>query len=285
MGLLWAANGADSLANEWAEVSSYNGGAGNSGCSRDTAGQWDPEVFQQNQVVAPYSPNQRAYYFHVDSLETPVCFSGTRTELGQSLPGRGNENVGSGGFSSSRYFMPGGEYWVSFWLRLGRNWPFDVNWQNVAQFKMLLNTAAANPIMLFQAATNSQGVGPIHLWFNDANTNQFFDLGAVNTETWLQLTVHFLVSSNAATGFVEVLGNYSGKAAATSVKMTKTFLATTSTFTTPSYGLGTGADSPLHARIGIYRNPVVSGTADAWFDGYSVGTSQASAETSAFGGC
>ena len=43
-----------------------------------------------------------------------------------------------------------------------------------------------------------------------------------------------------------------------------------------------GTSVPAHARIGIYRNPTISGTAHLWYDGYTVATTKADAEASAF---
>jgi hypothetical protein len=45
----------------------------------------------------------------------------------------------------------------------------------------------------------------------------------------------------------------------------------------------TGGAMVNHARIGIYRNPRIQGTASIYFDGFTIATDQASAEQGAFG--
>lgn len=267
--VLWTANGTRPLSDEWAE---YSTGID---CAVDSTGINDPEIFQESSVVAPYTRGH-AYEANV-SQSDPLCYSGNRAELGEGLPERGIRTIGSGGFSASRYFLPGRDYWVSFWMRLGSNFPInDANWANVAQFKFLPGAFATYPVALLQVFSG-------HLWWVDGNTSQYWDLGAVTTSMWMKITVHFLVSSDPSVGYVEVYGSLNG--GAEEQLMAHTNVATTAVCAAlcSEYGLTVGDDMPITSRIGIYRNPTIPGSATDYFDGYTVATTRDAAEASAFG--
>jgi hypothetical protein len=62
-------------------------------------------------------------------------------------------------------------------------------------------------------------------------------------------------------------------------------MATTATCASncSTYGIASGADIPDAARIGIYRNSLIAGSATDYVDGYTVAATQAAAEANAFG--
>jgi hypothetical protein len=158
-------------------------------------------------------------------------------------------------------------------VRLGHN--FDVNvdtWRVIMQLHQPGGELGPPPLALQVTG------GDFVLYKGDANVESGSTLAMwrapARTGRWVRFTLHVKFSADPHEGFVELLGNPAGGAV-------RTLLARTPTYTMKKDASGTAV--PLHARIGIYRNPDGGfGTETAYFDGFTVATSRAAAEANAF---
>jgi hypothetical protein len=189
---------------------------------------------------------------------------GERAELGEGNPSRdGFEN---------RLFHDGDERWISFQVRLGDNFDPTVDaWRVITQLQSggelgpppLALQVTDGDFVLYKGDANVESGDTIPMWRAPAHRGR-----------WVRFTLHVRFSADPRAGFVELWGNPAGGA-------DEPLLARTSTYTMKKDAGGTAA--PLHARIGIYRNPDGGfATETAYFDGFTVATSRAAAEANAF---
>lgn len=213
-------------------------------------------------VAAPVAQGRFAYAIttsHGDSCD------GERAELGQGNPSRA-------GFED-RLFHEGDERWISFQVRLAANFDIHVDtWRVIVQFHQPGGELGPPPLalqvtngnfVLYKGDANAESGSTIPIWRAPAHTGR-----------WVKFTLHVKFSPDPAAGFVELFGNPEGDAV-------RALLPTTPTYTMKKDASGVAV--PLHARIGIYRNPGGGfGTETAYFDGFTVATSRAAAEANAF---
>jgi hypothetical protein len=192
---------------------------------------------------------------------------GERVELGQDNPGRK-------GFTEQRLFRSGDERWISFQVFLAPN--FDVNvdaWRVIAQLHQPGGELGPPPLalqvedgdfVLYRGDSNEESDGTLPMWNAPARTGR-----------WVKFTLHVKFSAEPEDGFVELFGNPAGGDVVTLLEKTPTYTMKRD---------ATGTPLPLHARIGIYRNPAGDfGTETAYYDGFTVANTREAAEGNAFG--
>ncbi|MCW3016617.1 MAG: hypothetical protein JWO02_3709, partial [Solirubrobacterales bacterium] len=191
------------------------------------------------------------------------CY-GERSEVGQANPLRP-------GFSDSRLFRPGDERWISWAIYLGKGFPVGVNtWQLVAQWKQL--GGLEEPILSLAVRA-----GRWELLATPADPRarrgfRRFPVGTVHTGRWVRFTLGVRFSTNARDGYVELFGDR-GRGGPTRLLMPRTHVATLKV--DPAQGSRPVAS---HARIGIYRDRTIHGTAIAYYDDYVVAATRQAAE-------
>jgi hypothetical protein len=212
-------------------------------------------------VLFPVAQGASAYRSEVRDGDR--CY-GERSEVGQANPLRP-------GFSGPLLFRPGQVRWISFQIYLGKGFPVDVHtWQLVAQWKQL--GGLAEPIL-------SLGVrdGRWELLATPADpraTDGFrrFSAGPARTGRWTRFTLHVRFSSNPREGALALFGDR-GRRGPTRRLLALTHLATLKV--DPARG---SEPVDAHARIGIYRDRRISGTAVAYYDAYTVAIRRWAAE-------
>jgi hypothetical protein len=107
------------------------------------------------------------------------------------------------------------------------------------------------------------------------DTRQMWSAPALRNH-WTKFTIHLMNSTDPSVGFVELFGDLDGSGE-------KLLMPRTSTHTM-TIDPQTGAPMINHARVGIYRNPKIVGTAHILFDGFTIGTDRKSVEAAAFEG-
>jgi hypothetical protein len=248
--VLWKADGESSLVNEWA---SY-GTAPDCAVTSDTVSS-DRDAFRESSVKAKGS---YAYEFIVHDGDN--CY-GERAELGEALPSRTN-------FSESRLFNEGDDRWISFPVNLGSDYPVNTpNWNLIAQWKHLVvpHVVGVSPEVALEVHNG-------HYYLSN-NGNPVWMGPIATTGRWAKFTFHIKWSSRPSVGFVQIFGDPDGSGVRQLLAPKYMNTLSHTTDGTPVSG---------HARIGIYRNATISGTAHLYYDGYTVATSQAAAEANAF---
>jgi len=122
--------------------------------------------------------------------------------------------------------------------------------------------------------------GNSNSWGSTAGNVFFFGAGPlpgrgypVTRGRWIKLTWHIVFSADPATGSLEVFGDLAdGEGMRTLVP--QRMLATMKYLD--------GAMDPVHLRVGIYRDPAITATAQLYVDGITVATTRA-AEGNAYG--
>jgi hypothetical protein len=185
---------------------------------------------------------------------------GERAELGQGNPSRA-------GFDD-HVFEQGQERWISFQVRLGRNFnPTVAAWRVIMQLHqrgdgsppISLDVESGRWILYRSQSPANDSVNSTELWSAPATVGQ-----------WVKFTLHVRFSPIPDDGFVALWGNPAGGP-------TVPLLPETAMHTMKLGAL------PLHSRIGIYRNPAGPfGTETVLYDGYTVATTRAAAEGNAF---
>jgi len=211
-----------------------------------------------SQVSAPRAQGERAY--RIDLQDGDYSY-GERCELGQANPTRR-------GFP---LHQEGQERWVSYQVRLPDEYPIETSdWNGVFQLKGVgdggppVNMAVKNGrFILKNSPYSSSTCCERDLWSGPATRNR-----------WVKFTVHVKFSPDPDVGFVELYGDLDGTGQ-------KILMPKKHVFTMRRDESGRAV--PSHSRIGIYRNPRISGNAHVFFDGYTVATDRASAERRAFG--
>jgi Polysaccharide lyase len=242
--LLWTANAERPEIQEWSNHSCQNGD-------------------RVNRVTSPAAQGSRSY--RIDVRDGDDAY-GERCELGQANPHRD-------GFP---LFHQGEERWIGWQMYL----PADMNtnpgrdphnWTVIMQFKQLgsIGTPAVsmdfqeNRFILMNSDTNHESSGCNWWWEHPVVKGR-----------WIKFLYHVKFSPNRNVGWLEFYADLDGNGLRQELKRTPMW-------TMKVDGNGRTVDS--HARIGLYRDPEISGAAHAFFDGYSVGTDRASVEQAAFG--
>lgn len=211
------------------------------------------------QVESPAAQGKRAYELEIRDGDNSY---GERCEIGMGNPGRA-------GFP---LFREGDERWISFQVYLPDDYPIDTpDWNLFFQIHQQ-GDGGCPPISLgiedgkmklFKSVRNTYVLDTAEMWTAPVQRNR-----------WMKLTLHIKNSADPSVGFVELFGDLDGTGM-------KTLLAKTATHTMTKTSAG---DSMInHARVGIYRNPRISGTAHILFDGFTISTDRESAEANAYG--
>jgi hypothetical protein len=228
---------------------------------------WDQEWASEScadssrvqEVSSPVAQGNQAYKLTVQDGDNSY---GERCELGQGNPGR----------TGFPLFHDGDERWISFQVYLPDSYPIETpNWNVMFQIHQQ-GDGGCPPISLnvedgqfklYNSATPQYVLNTTEKWHAPAQRNR-----------WAKFTMHIKNSTDDNTGFVELFGDLDGQGQ--KLLMPKTYMHTMT--------IGSdGAPMTNHARIGIYRNPKIQGTASIYFDGFTIATDQASAEAAAFG--
>ncbi len=175
-------------------------------------------------------------------------------------------------FMVDKLFDEGTERWISFQLYLPESYPSELSrvptdyWQNVLQWKQLL--APGTPVMTLQT--------------NDSKWKFYWDgVGgklaevALTKEVWARFTIRFVWSPSASVGMVEIWADPTSSGTMTQLVPPTRGI----TMMDPS---NPSDPTQSHTRLGLYRNPIVTGSTWAAYFGYTVATSRAAAEHQAF---
>src|SRR3954451_7963148 len=199
-------------------------------------------------VSSPAAEGNRAYELAIHDGDNSY---GERCEIGMGNPGKP-------GFP---LFQEGDERWISFQVYLPDDYPIDTpDWQLFFQIHQQ-GAGGCPPISLgiedgkmklFKSARNTYVLDTRELWSAPVQHNH-----------WMKLTLHIKNSTDPNVGFVELFGDLDGNGV-------KTLLERTATHTMTLTSTGTAMTN--HARVGIYRNPRITGTTDILFDGFTIAT-------------
>jgi hypothetical protein len=248
--VLWTADGESPLADEWAE---YSTGTHCAVVSDSVAR--DRSAFRQSSVRAT---GAGAYEFVVRDADR--CY-GERAELGQALPSRPR-------FTDARLFTEGDDRWISFALQPGRDFPTATqHWDVIAQWKQL-----ALPGQTLCCPIISMEIAAGRYWLDGKGVRIWRGPRAVRRR-WAHFTLQIRFSTDVSKGFVEIWSDAAG--GGMRPLLARRRLQTLSRTIA-------GHAVPSHARIGIYRDAEIDGTAHLYYDGYTVATTRAAAEGNAF---
>lgn len=255
--VLWTADAESTMASEWASSSSV------------PAASSPPQPYPSRIAQTTFrAQGQRAYRFEMRDGDASY---GERAELGQASPA-------AAGFAD-RLFLRGQDRWIAMQILFPDGWPSDDRWQTVFQIKPV-SPGGGGPSMGLDAGHNHLTFyGNANAWGSTAG-NVFDGAGRLlgrgyplTRGRWLRLTWHIVFSADPRAGSVEVFGDLAdGKGMRT--------LVPRRTRATMKY-LG-GAMDPAQLRVGIYRDPAMTATAQDYVDGITVATSRAAAEGNAF---
>lgn len=249
--VLWKADGESRLVDEWAEYSTARNCAATS-----VAVDRDPRA---RRVRSPVATGTGAYEFVVEDGDD--CY-GERSEVGQALPWRRR-------FSGARLFSDGNDVWISFLVQMGRDFPTRTRrWNVIAQWKQLAAPGQTGccPMLAIEVRNGRYQL--------DNKGTSVWRGPAARTGRWMPFSIHIRFSTSASIGFVEIWGAPNGH------RMRR--LLARRGMQTLSKTVD-GIPVPSHARIGIYRDRAIAGTAHLYYDGYTVATSRTVAEAHAFG--
>ena len=211
-----------------------------------------------SRVSSPKAQGEHAYRIEVRDGDDSY---GERCELGQGNPTRDGFPV----------HQEGQERWISYQVRLPDEYPVNTpEWNNIFQLKGAgnggppVNMAVRDGrFLLLNSPENSSTCCERELWSGSATRNR-----------WVKFTLHVKFSPDPNVGYVELYGDLDGSGQ-------KLLMSKKNTYTMKRDA--SGRTVPSHSRIGLYRNPTISGSAHAFFDGFTVATDRASAERRAFG--
>jgi hypothetical protein len=119
-------------------------------------------------------------------------------------------------------------------------------------------------LQLFHSADNRSSCGGRSVW-----------QAPVAYDRWIKLLFHIEWSSSASAGSVELFGDIYGTGMLPLMPRQSMFTMKMD----PA-----GQTLPVDSRLGIYRDRTIAGDATAYFDGFTIASDRASAESSAFGG-
>src|SRR4051812_4525574 len=211
------------------------------------------------QVDSPVAQGKHAWQLEVQDGDNSW---GERCEIGMGNPWR----------SGFPLFNEGDERWISFQVYLPDDYPIDTKDWNV-MFQIHQPGDGGCPVLalhvekgqfkLFNTTKNTYVLNTYEMWSAPAVRNR-----------WAKITIHMMNSPDPTKGFVEILGDLDGTGY-------KQLMPKTYTHTMTKYS--NGEPMTNHARVGIYRNPVIPGNAHILFDGFTIASDEASAESAAFG--
>jgi hypothetical protein len=255
--VLWKADAESTMASEWASNSSIPAAA--------SPPNPDPSRIAQNTFR---SQGLRSYRFEMRDGDDSY---GERAELGQGMPAISSYE--------NRWFRAGEERWIAMQYYLPTAWPTTDSWQTVFQIKPV-SPGGGGPSIGFDTGSNRlQFYGNSNTWGSTAG-NIFDGTGSLPGKSypmtrgrWIKLTWHIVFSADPAVGSLEVFGDTGdGKGMRTlvprRVRATMKYL--------------NGAMDPVHLRVGIYRDPVMTSTESLFVDGITVATTRAAAEANAY---
>lgn len=196
---------------------------------------------------------------------------GERAEVAMQYPNRylnGTTTVNPD-FASQYLHTEGDEEWISWQVYLPSSFDSslalipDNYWQNVMQWKGVLDVGV--PILLLEA---NDGTWNLEHWY-DGRLGSI----AVTSDVWARFTMYVKWSPDNPTGKVQLWCDPNGSGTMTEVVP----LTTTLTQENPASGAGVS-----QTRMGIYRNPTVTGSTWVGYFGYTVATTRDLAEWHAF---
>jgi Polysaccharide lyase len=261
-GALWRADAETSLAAEWASSSSVP----------EAASPPNPDSSRIAQQTFR-AQGRRSYRFELRDGDSSF---GERVELGQALPATSAYE--------NRWFRAGEDRWIAMQYYFPSDWPGTQTWQTVLQIKPVspggggpdIGVDAGSDHLSFYGNTNSWG----------STDGAYLDGGGplaggayhLTRGHWIRLTWHIVFSASASTGSLEVFGDLGdGQGMRTLVPRRSR--------PTMKYG-GIGGMDPVHLRVGIYRDPAMTGTQRLYVDGVTVAKTRAAAESNAYApGC
>lgn len=255
--IVWTADAENTLENEWAELSTQDH------CAVKTfAGMKDSRVYRTATSA------QGSYAWRTALRDGDDCYN-ERAEAGQGNPTRDD--------MQDRLFREGEERWISYQVLLENGFPVhQTSWQLVLQQKQL--GSYGSPIMAHHARS---GEWQLRRTTSDPNKqvpsgfDRAFSLGKARTGVWTKWTWHVVFSPDKSVGRLEIyadIGDGQG--------MQQRFAQNMST---QKFNPSTGKSIPVHSRIGIYRDPTITGNASVLYDGYTVATTRRAAQANAFG--
>jgi hypothetical protein len=212
------------------------------------------------QVASPSAQGNRAYRLEVRDGDNSW---GERCEIGMGNPGR----------SGFPLFHQGDERWISFQVYLPDDYPISTpDWNIFFQIHQE-GDGGCPPISLgvdhgqfklYKSTSPHYVTDTSEMWSGPAEHNR-----------WVKFTLHIKNSTNPKDGFVELFGDLDGQGEKLLLERTATHTMT----------IASGGGAMInHARVGIYRNPAIRGTAHILFDGFTISTDKGSAESNAFAG-
>lgn len=252
--VVWTAGAEKPIDQEWASLST------DVNCARVTyPGIVDTRITRVSSPV-----NTGAFAYKSTVVDGDSCY-GERAEAGQGNPTRQD--------MLNRIFRSGEERWISFDVRLASDVPLDPGtWQTLMQLKQM--GAWGSPVMELDVE-NNQWI--MHRTTNNPN-NQWpsgfqadFPLGPAQHNVWASFTYHVRFSPDPNVGFLEIYGDLGdGRGMRQLMPMRA--------MSTMKINPNTGQTIDSQAKWSLYRDPRISGTATAYYDGYTVATTRAAAE-------
>ncbi|MEA2423556.1 MAG: hypothetical protein QOF55_2655 [Thermoleophilaceae bacterium] len=233
-----------------------------SGAERPLAQDWANYSCQDGsrvqQVDSPVAQGKHAYQLEIRDGDYSW---GERCEIGMGNPAK----------SGFPLFHAGDERWISFQVYLPDDYPIDTHMWNVFFQIHQEGDGGCPPISLSvkdnkwimeNTTRNTYVLNTYQMWSAPAQRNH-----------WAKFTLHIMNSPDDNVGFVELFGDLDGQGEKLLLDRTHTHTMTQD---------ANGVPMTNHARVGIYRNPQITGTAHILFDGFTIATDQLSAETAAF---
>jgi hypothetical protein len=211
------------------------------------------------QVDSPVAQGRRAYQLEVRDGDDVW---GERCEIGMGNPSR----------SGFPLFHEGDERWIAFQVYLPDDYPIDTHMWNLFFQIHQRGDGGCPPLALgvengrwelFNSARNTYVLDTRMLWSAPAQRNH-----------WARFMLHMRNSPDPRVGFVELFGDLDGHGDEQLLERTSTHTMTKDS---------SGGAMVNHARVGLYRNPGIRGTAHILFDGFTIATDRVSAESTAFG--
>lgn len=250
--IVWKADAEQAIDQEWA-----------SSCLAPTGPVAPPELNNPRLTRSTTTVAKGAFSYRIALTDGDSCF-GERDDVGQGNPTRtGFEN---------RLFSNGDDRWTSFQVYLPTD--FDAaqsRWQVIAQWKGLgdggpplaLHVRSGNFVLARSNSNVASDVQTTDIWSGVAPKNR-----------WVKFTIHIKFSPDNTIGYVELFSDNASAGNVVQV-LPKTFAWTMKVDTS-------GNPIQSQARIGIYRDALITGSPSIFFDGYTVGTTRAVAEANAF---
>jgi Polysaccharide lyase len=193
---------------------------------------------------------------------------GERTELGQ-----GNQALPDG---PARLFNENDDKWIAWQVYVPNDFPVELtsspvnSWQIVWQLKQVggFGTPAISMEIkdgkwwLQTTDSTADGFNNSTKWTSRSNS--------VIRNRWVKFTMRVKFSLDRTAGFVELYGDLDG--AGMKTLLPRLYGPTMKASAVPAKS---------HARLGIYRNPSITGDAAIYYDGYTVAPTRKAAERSA----